>query len=302
MTGPKTDQSGQIQKRRADRPEDKLLGLLAKMGPEIAKALPRHLNPDRMARIVSTALRVTPKLGDCTPVSFLGCVLQAAQLGLEPNTLLGHSYLIPFANRRQRCTDCTLIIGYKGFIDLARRSGMVSNVYAYAVREGDVFSYQLGTDRKVTHIPSEDPDREQRPITHVYAVAQIRDGEPEFQVLTRAQVEARRKRSRAKDSGPWVTDYEPMALKTAVRALAPWIPQSAEYARAAALDEAADRGAQMGALDEDVKAALLSSGVAEPAELETEGETADEQPAEPADEPADPAAGPDGLPEPGVDG
>lgn len=278
MTQPQTDRTGQIQKRSSGngREQKSLVALVQTLTPEIARALPSHVKPDRMARIVTTALRTIPKLADTTPASFLGCVIQCAQLGLEPCTPLGHAYLIPFQNRKLNSLECTLIIGYRGMIELARRSGQVSNVYAYDVREGDDFRFQLGTKRMVHHIPSDDPERERRPTTHVYAVAAIKGGEPEFQVLTRAQVEARRARSRAAKAGPWVTDWTPMALKTAVRALAPWMPQSAEFARAVALDEAADRGGQIAELDEETKHILLSTGVVARGELEapidTDGE------------------------------
>ena len=200
-----TDTTGQIVARpEGDR--DKLLHLVQRMAPAIAKALPRHVSPDRMSRIVTTALRTTPKLAECTPASFLGCVMQLAQLGLEPNTPLGHAYLIPRVNRKQGFTYCTQIIGYQGMIDIARRSGMVSNVYAYAVREGDEFAYQLGTERSVRHVPSEERGREERKLTHVYAVAKYASGgDPDFIVLTQEKIEARRKRSSA-SSGPWATD------------------------------------------------------------------------------------------------
>lgn len=274
MAQPQTDNRGQIVPRSngGARQPQSLVQLVQKLGPEIARALPRHVNPDRMARVVTTALRTVPQLEECTVPSFLGCVIQCAQLGLEPATPLGHAYLIPFRNRKMGTMECTLIIGYRGMIELARRTGMVTNVYAYAAREGDDFRFQLGTKRMVHHVPSSNPDREDRPLTHVYAVASIKDGEPEFQVLTRAQIEKRRDRSRAKNAGPWITDYEAMCLKTGVRALAPWIPQSAEFARAVALDEAADRGGQLSELDEETKHALLSSGVASRADLEARGE------------------------------
>jgi len=278
MAQVQTDSTGQIVKRGGGngRGPKSLAQLVQQLTPEIARALPRHVNPDRMARVVTTALRTVPDLAHCTPASFMGCVIQCAQLGLEPCTPLGHAYLIPFKNRKRGVTEATLIIGYRGMIELARRSGMVSNVYAYAVREGDEFRFQLGTKRMIHHIPSDSDSRESAPITHVYAVAAVKGGEPEFQVLTRAQVEARRKRSRAANAGPWVTDYEPMALKTAVRALAPWMPQSAEFARAVALDEAADRGGQLADLDPETQHILLSTGVAERAEFETEGEATDD--------------------------
>lgn len=263
---------------------DTLAKLVQKLAPEIARALPKHVNPDRMGRIVTTALRTVPKLAATTPTSFLGCVIQCAQLGLEPCTPLGHAYLIPRWSGKRQVNECTLIVGYKGLIELARRSGQVSNVYAYSVRVGDSFAFQLGTDRSIQHVPSDAEDRESKPITHVYAVAIIRGGQPEFQVLTKAQVEARRARSSAAGSGPWVTDWEAMALKSAVRALAPWIPQSAEFARAVALEDAAERGSQLAQLDDETKAVLLSGGVAEHEDFAG---------ADAADAEVEPAAAPD---------
>jgi recombination protein RecT len=257
----KTTPNGQIVQRK---PADASLAtLLTKLGPEIARALPKHVTADRMSRIALTALRTNQHLADCTPGSFLGAVLSAAQLGLEPNTPLGHCYLIPYKR------ECTLQIGYQGMLDLARRSGLVRAIYAYAVREGDDFSYELGLDPTLKHVPSKDTDREKRPISHVYAVAKLRDGDPVFTVLTRGQVEDLRRRSRASGSGPWVTDWEQMALKTAIRRLYKWLPKSAEMAQASAIDEAPEIGqAQSVAWDPSVTDALRGEGL----EVETVGE------------------------------
>jgi recombination protein RecT len=208
-----------------------LSALLEKMRPAIAQALPKHISPDRIARIALTAIRSNPKLAECSPQSFLGSLLQASQLGLEVNTPLGQAYLIPYGN------VCTLVVGYQGMMDLGRRSGMVKAIYAHAVRENDEFNYELGLEPKLKHIPAEG-DRGK--LTHVYAVARLTDGEPIFTVLTVAEVELYRSRSRAANNGPWVTDYEAMALKTAVRRIFKWLPKSAEMALAASLDEADD--------------------------------------------------------------
>lgn len=264
MVGPRTDSTGQIQKTTNGEQDKSLIGLLTKMGGEISRALPKHLTPDRMARVVLTALRTTKDLANCSPQSFAGCVMQASQLGLEPNTPLGHCYLIP------RKGTCTLIIGYQGFIELARRSGMVSSIYAYAVRDGDDFGYKLGLNPDVHHVPSEDADRESKPLTHVYAVAAMRDSsERVFVALTRAQVDARRKRSAASGNGPWLTDYEAMALKTAVRSLWKWLPKSTEIAmRVEAIDVAADTGAsQLTAFDPAVTDMLQRQGLVTDGEL-----------------------------------
>jgi len=208
-----------------------LLGLLEKMKPAIAQALPKHISAERMARIAMTAVRSNAQLAKCSPVSFLGSLLQASQLGLEVNTPLGHAYLIPYKD------VATLVIGYQGMLDLARRSGLVKAIYAHPVFEGDEFDYELGLEPKLRHKPKEQSDV----LTHVYAVARLLTGEPIFTVLTRAKVETFRARSRASGSGPWVTDFDAMAMKTAVRRLWSWLPKSAEQAVAQRLDEALER-------------------------------------------------------------
>lgn len=223
---------------------------LQRLGPEIARALPKHITPDRMARVCLTALRTTPKLATCTQESFLGAILACAQLGLEPNSPLGHAFLVPYENYKAKRTDCQLIIGYQGMIELAYRSGRVTSIAAQVVRQGDHFIYELGLRPKLEHRPSEDADREQRPITHAYAVAQIKDGEPISWVLSYPQIEARRTRGASgkkypdgnRVKTPWDTDYEAMALKSAVRALFKWIPKSPELALAEHVEDASEVG------------------------------------------------------------
>jgi len=245
-------------------PQD-LAGLLKRMAPAMAAALPKHASPDRMARIALTALRTNKDLANCTPGSFLAAIMQSAQLGLEVNTSLGHAYLIPFKR------ECQLIIGYQGMLDLARRSGQVSAIYAFPVYQGDVFHFELGLEPKLRHVP-DDGGKPHTPqtLTHVYAVAKLKDGEPIFTVLTKAEVERYRDRSRAKNSGPWVTDYEAMALKTSVRRLFRWLPKSAEMAVAAELDEAPEIGKPQ-PIDEDVLTILQEHGV-DAAAFETSAE------------------------------
>lgn len=252
--GTRTNSTGEIVPKN-QQPKS-LAGLLQKMGPELSKALPKHVDPDRMSRIALTALRTNPRLQQCSSGSFLGSVLSAAQLGLEVNTPLGHAYLIPYKN------ECTLQLGYQGMIDLVRRTKTISDIYAEIVYEGDEFEVQLGLNRDIKHTPSNDAEREDKPMTHVYAVAHLKDGGATFVVLTRKQVEKYRKRSRASGSGPWTTDYEAMAKKTAVRRLFTWLPKSAEMARAAAVDEAPEIGStQAEAWDPDVQNALEATGV-----------------------------------------
>lgn len=264
-----TDKTGQIQRKTPGAPGRSLADLVAspEIVAQISRALPKHVTPDRMARIVLTALRGTPKLAECTPDSFLGCVLQTAQLGLEPNTPLGHAYLIPRTNRKQGITQCTLILGYQGMLELAMRSGRVSSLYAHTVHNGDDFHFAFGLDPMLHHVPSGSADRESERITHAYAVARIKGADPVFVVLSRAQIDARRLRSASGSDGPWATDYESMALKTAVRALWKWLPKSPEMNRVQALEETSYREGRP-AFDPAIDSALDGAGLLPPPTIE----------------------------------
>lgn len=187
---------------------------------QLALAVPKHLNADRMARIAATEVRKNKALLNTEPTSFLGSVMQAAQLGLEPGSALGQVYLVPYGNQ------CQLILGYRGMIDLARRSGQVLSLNAYAVREGDDFSFQLGLKPDIHHVPSLEADRIKKPITYVYAVATLKGGGYQFEVMSRAEVEA--VRAKAKSKNIWNTYFEEMAKKTVIRRLFKYLPVSIE--------------------------------------------------------------------------
>ena len=187
---------------------------------QLALAVPKHLNADRMARIAATEVRKNKALLNTEPTSFLGSVMQAAQLGLEPGSALGQAYLVPYGNQ------CQLIIGYKGMIDLARRSGQVLSLNAYAVREGDDFSFQLGLKPDIHHVPSLEAGRIDKPITYVYAVATLKGGGYQFEVMSRAEVEA--VKAKAKSKNIWTNYFEEMAKKTVIRRLFKYLPVSIE--------------------------------------------------------------------------
>ncbi|BBY78903.1 recombinase RecT [Mycolicibacterium pulveris] len=209
-------------------PKQKTLAkLIVDMTPELEKALPKHVTPERMARIAVTVVRATPKLAECSPASFLGALLTASQLGLEPGPT-GEAYFVPYGN------VCTFIPGYRGLIKLARQSGQVSDIYAEIVYSNDKYKVTLGLNRDIEH---EIVDRNNRgEPTDVYAVAKFKDGTTTFVTMTKAEVEAIRARSRASKDGPWATDWNAMAKKTAVRQLAKWLPLSPEFNTAVSLD------------------------------------------------------------------
>lgn len=204
-------------------------GLIQAMEPQIRKALPSVITPERFTRMVLTALSSTPKLQTCTPQSFLGAMMQAAQLGVEPNTPLGQAYLIPYGN------VCQFQLGYKGLIDLAYRSGEVSSIQAHEVHEGDEFSFEYGLEPKLKHIPAQ---KDRGNVIMYYAVLKLKNGGVGFEVMSREDVEKfAMKKSKAYRSGPWQTDFDEMAKKTVLKKVLKYAPLKTEFARAVATDE-----------------------------------------------------------------
>jgi len=212
--------------------QDSIAGLIKRMAPEMQAALPKHLTAERMARIATTVMRQTPKLAECEEASLLGAIMTCAQLGLEPGPT-GQAYLVPYGR------ECTFILGYKGMMELARRSGVVETIYAEPVYALDEFVYEKGLDPKLRHIPNTDEEEgtDENPFVFVYAVVKYKDGGFNFVVLSRAQVEKYRKRGKSPNSPMWRDDYVAAAMKTAIRRLATWMPQSVEFQTALAADE-----------------------------------------------------------------
>ena len=198
---------------------------------EIEKALPKVMTAERFARIVTTAVTNTPKLEKCTPQSFIGAMLNAAQLGLEPNTPLGQAYLIPYGNQ------CQFQIGYKGLLDLAYRTGEVKSIMAEVVREGDTFEYEMGLNPKLKHIPAQ--TGRGKPIFY-YAVFKLVNGGEGFQVMSYEDImEHAKKYSKTFSNGPWQTSFDEMAKKTVLKKLLKYMPLKTEFSRAVAQDETA---------------------------------------------------------------
>lgn len=167
--------------------------------------------------------------------------MQCAQLGLEPGGALGHAYLLPFENRKKGITEVQFIVGYRGMLDLARRSGQIISIEARAVYAADRFHVALGLNPDLTHEPDwEAADR--GPLRFVYAVAKLKDGGTQFEVMSRAEIERVRSQSKAGQNGPWVTHFDEMAKKTVIRRLFKYLPVSIELATAVGLDEQSEAG------------------------------------------------------------
>ncbi len=219
--------------------------LLERAKTQIGAALPPSLGltPERIVRIALTSVRQNPDLLRCDRASFVGAVIQAAQLGLEPGGALGHAYLIPFKGKVQ------FIPGYRGLIDLARRSGNIISIAAHVVYENDDFDFEYGLNEKLVHRPRLNGDRG-KPIA-VYAVAHLTtpNGQEGYGLEVMSVADVNKIKAGAPSggkSGPWTTHWDEMARKTVIRRLVKYLPVSVDLQRAVALDEMADAGVDQG--------------------------------------------------------
>lgn len=216
--------------------------VLEKRQGDIAKAIPRGIDAQRFTRVALSNFQIKPQLLDCTPASVFTAIMQAAAWGLELDPVLGHAYLVPYKQQ------CQLLLGYRGMLALARRSGDIANFIPGVVHQKDTFTYKrvglrgngtLGTI--LDHLEYDGPD-DPGPVVATYIVMITKDGSEQIDVMFRRDIDKVRSRSRAKDSGPWVTDFEPMALKSVVRRASKFWPLETSVAAAINQDELIDLG------------------------------------------------------------
>jgi len=196
-----------------------------KFKSEMALALPKHLTPDRMARVALTTLLKTPKLGECDPASVMQALMTCSQHGIEPDGRRAH--LIPYGKQ------CQLIIDYKGIVELVMRSGNISYIHADVIYANDEFDYDRGELKAHKY----DLGGDRGDLVGCYALCRFKDGTEKCEVMSKAEVEAIRVRSKAGKSGPWVTDWNEMAKKTAFRRLSKWLPMDGEVREAFESDD-----------------------------------------------------------------
>lgn len=232
----RAENAGQVQSQSAQLT---LAQQIERMRPEIARALPKHMDADRMARIALTTLRRTPKLGTCTPESFLGALMTCSQLGVEPGAT-GEAYLVPYGR------ECTFILGYKGMAKLFWQSPIAKSLAAEVVYENDFFEFEKGLNPRLEHKPV--LTGRGRPVAY-YAVATTVNGGSAFVVMSRDDVDEHRKHSKSGSSGPWKDHYDAMAKKTCVRELFKLLPVSVEIAQAVAHDESVRTDLDVSALE-----------------------------------------------------
>lgn len=229
------------------RPREQIAYLLDQKKGELAKMLPKTLSIDRLLKVAQIAATTTPALAKCDVPSLVGAIGQCAQMGLEPNTVLGHAYLVPFNTKRKMpdgqerwVNSVQVIIGYKGLIDLARRSGQIVSIAAHEVCEEDHFELVYGLDEKLVHRPAMG---ERGEVVGFYAVAKLKDGGHSFEFMSVHQVREIMKATQSKGGyGPWKDHFIEMGRKTVIRRLAKYLPLSIEFQTAVALDNQAEAG------------------------------------------------------------
>lgn len=208
---------------------------------QLASVLPKHITAERMIRVVYGEFRRNPKLAQCSQTSLGLSLLTAAQLGLEPSGPLGHAYLIPRWNKDTRGLECGIQVGYKGLLELMRRSGQIAQADAAVVYEGEDFEVVRGSSPDITHRPSITVSRDDDRIVAAYCVVKTKDGGTYFDFVTRAEIEKRKSRSETagKSFSPWASDYAAMARKSAIRKLlnGGMVPMSSELIHAFETDD-----------------------------------------------------------------
>ena len=261
----KKDQpAAQASKKLAEmKPKEQIAYLLDQKKHDIAKMLPKHLGAERLLKVAQIAIMTTPKLLECDVISLVNAIGQCAQMGLEPNTVLGHAYLVPFntkrkdaAGKEQWVNSVQVIVGYKGLIDLARRSGQIVRISAHEVCQNDKFELVYGLEERLAHSPAMG---ERGEVVGFYAVAEFKGGGHACEFMSRSQIEKVRDERSAgaykdewangKKTGkrvpakhPWWTDFVEMGRKTVIRRLAKYLPLSIEFQTAATLDDMAEAG------------------------------------------------------------
>lgn len=205
------------------------------LGPELKKALPSVLTPERFTRIALSALNNTPELQKCTPMSFISALLNAAQLGLEPNSPLGQAYLIPYKNKG--ILECQFQIGYKGLIDLAYRNGQMQTIQAHVVYENDEFEYEYGLNPILVHKPA---FTDRGDPMYFYGLYKTIAGGFGFCVMSKTDMDlfaSTYSKAFGTSYSPWKSNYEEMAKKTVIKKALKYLPMKPDILRAIATDE-----------------------------------------------------------------
>ena len=222
-------------------PQKQMAGMLQKMLPEIKKAVGKTMTPERFSRIALSLFNGNPQFWEASPTSFLSALMQSAQCGLEPNTVLGEAYVIPYKNTKQGITEVNFQVGYKGILKMALNTGEYEAIYAHEVRDNDEFSYEYGLNKNLIHKPADIPSTK---VTHYYAVYKLKNGGFDFVVWSRERVEQHARdfsknymfKGQVNKNSVWAKNFDSMAKKTVLIDVLKYAPKSVEMAKALDLD------------------------------------------------------------------
>jgi recombination protein RecT len=209
--------------------------------PIIRQLLPAHITAERIFSVAVTARQRNPKLLECTDISVLRGIIIGAQLGLDVSGVGGKAYLVPFKNKNTGKLEAQFMPGYRGLIELARRTGQIGAIYARVVREKDDFDYKDGIVQVLTHIPymgAEDPGA----IVGVWTVAVWANGFRQAEVLSKLQIDRIRAASKAADGEAWNGWFDEMAIKSVIKRLCKKLPDSVELNRVLDIEDHMDAG------------------------------------------------------------
>ncbi len=226
--------------QQSQQQDNSFAGLIKRCAPQLQAVMPKGFTPERLTQLAIATYKQIPDLKECSVQSMLSCCLKCAEIGLEPNDIMGNAYILPYNNRKTGRKEAQFILGKNGMLELVRRSGQVKTVRTQCVYEGDDFEYwEDETGVHFSFKPNLDADHSAKNLKLVYLSCHLKDGGFVFLQMSKKEVDEVKDRSKASKFGPWVSDYAAMAEKTVIRRAfnRGLLPRSVEVAKVVTDDE-----------------------------------------------------------------
>lgn len=226
--------------KQSQQQDNSFAGLIKRCAPQLQAVMPKGFTPERLTQLAIATYKQIPDLKECSVQSMLSCCLKCAEIGLEPNDIMGNAYILPYNNRKTGHKEAQFILGKNGMLELVRRSGQVKTVRTQCVYDGDDFEYwEDETGVHFSFKPNLDADHSAKKLKLVYLSCHLKDGGFVFLQMSKKEVDEVKDRSKASKFGPWVSDYAAMAEKTVIRRAfnRGLLPRSVEVAKAVTDDD-----------------------------------------------------------------
>lgn len=214
---------------------DDLTALVKASESQFRLVAPKWFSVERLTHLMLSATSRNPALLECTKESFLGFCMKCAETGMEPIGA-GGAWAVPFKNKYTGKREVTFIPDWRGLIQLAKRTEQITHAFGDVICEKDQVDYQKGDTPQLIHKPALS-NRGQ--VIGAYCICTLPNGAKHIEYMDKAEIDAIKARSKAKDEGPWVTDWAQMAIKTVVKralkvfATSPQMQTAIEYDNAA---------------------------------------------------------------------